>query len=125
MPMRPDGARNATRFSPRRRARSGGPSGAGSSRLMRTGSQYWRRRSPIGVPGPTRQRSSLSWALSIGHLASLSRSVRENASRPAPKIKSLVAKARVDHQVVLTVGGDVALEAEEQLRHRSLFGEGA
>ena len=39
-------------------------SGAGSSSERIAGIQYWRMRSPIGVPGPTLQRYSLSVWLS-------------------------------------------------------------
>src|SRR5687768_10005660 len=59
-PTAPEVARNAIRFSPRRRTRTGGPSGAGSSLETRAGIQYWRSSAPIGVAGPTRQSSSLS-----------------------------------------------------------------
>ena len=53
------------RFSPSSRTRSGGQSGAGSSSDRIAGIQYWRMRLPIGVPGPTRHRSSLSSLLSM------------------------------------------------------------
>src|SRR5438093_9737153 len=56
------------RSSPSRRTRSGEPSGSGSSLESAAGTQYWRMRAPIGVPGPTRQRSSLSSRLSMAGL---------------------------------------------------------
>src|SRR5918992_3852548 len=64
-PTFPEVVRKAIRFSPSKRTRSGGPSGAGSSEDMRAGIQYWRMRSPMGVPGPTRVSSAFSSALSI------------------------------------------------------------
>ena len=45
--------------------RRGGQSGAGSSSDLMAGSQYWRNRLPIIVPGPIRVSSSLSRSLSI------------------------------------------------------------
>ena len=64
-PTLPEVARKAIRFSPSRRTRTGGQSGAGSSLVSRAGIQYCRMRSPIGVPDPTRQSSSLSSLVSI------------------------------------------------------------
>ena len=58
-------SRNMTRFSPRSRMRLGGLSGLGNSAAGRAGTQYWRISLPIGVPGPTRQSSSLSSWLSM------------------------------------------------------------
>src|SRR2546425_168715 len=52
-------------FSPRSRTRSGEPPGSGSSLESAAGIQYSRISAPIGVPGPTRQRSSLSSRLSM------------------------------------------------------------
>src|SRR5689334_22736666 len=52
------------RSSPRSRIRRGQPS-ASSSEETKAGSQYWRIRFPMGVPGPTRQRTSLSFFESI------------------------------------------------------------
>jgi hypothetical protein len=45
--------------------RRGGQSGSGSSSDLTAGIQYWRIKSPIGVPGPIRVRYSLSCRLSI------------------------------------------------------------
>src|SRR5487761_1535350 len=45
--------------------RTGGQSFSASSSAKRVGSQYWRNRSPIGVPGPVWVRSSLTSFLSI------------------------------------------------------------
>jgi len=56
---------NAIRSSPSRRTRTGLESRSGSSVESRTGCQYWRSISPIGVAGPTRHRSSLSSFVSI------------------------------------------------------------
>src|SRR5262249_9102103 len=64
-PTFPDVTRNPIRFSPRRRARTGAPSADDSSLDVNTGIEYCRMRSPIGVPGPTRQSSSLSSLESI------------------------------------------------------------
>src|SRR5213594_956322 len=64
-PILPDVTRKAMRFSPRSRTRTGAPSRSGSSLVMRAGIQYWRSRSPVGVPRPTRQSSSLSSLESI------------------------------------------------------------
>ena len=50
-------SRKAMRFSPSSRMRSGGQSGDGSSSERTAGIQYWRMRSPMGVPGPTRHSS--------------------------------------------------------------------
>ena len=44
--------------------RTGGQSGEGSSSERMAGIQYWRIKSPMGVPGPMRQRYSLSVWLS-------------------------------------------------------------
>src|SRR2546428_435590 len=59
-PILPDVTRKAIRFSPRSRTRTGAPSRSGSSLDMRAGIQYCRSMAPTGVPGPTRQSSSLS-----------------------------------------------------------------
>ena len=59
MPTRPEVSRNAISFSPSSLSRTGAPS-ASSSDDRAAGIQYWRISSPIGVPGPTRVRSSLS-----------------------------------------------------------------
>src|SRR4029453_10217754 len=64
-PILPDVTRKAMRFSPRSRTRTGAPSRSGSWLVMSAGIQYWRRRSPVGVPRPTRQSSSLSSLESI------------------------------------------------------------
>src|SRR5437868_7141079 len=64
-PTRPSLARKAIRSSPITRRRTGGESGAGSSRDSATGSQWRRKYSPIAVPGPVRTRSSLSAAESM------------------------------------------------------------
>src|ERR1051325_4810344 len=64
-PTDPPAVRYAIRFSPSSRTRSGEPSGSGSSLESAAGIQYWRISAPIGVPGPTRQRSSLSSRLSM------------------------------------------------------------
>src|SRR5262245_4323231 len=53
------------RFSHSRRIRTGGQSGLGSSLDIMAGSQYWRMRLPIGVPGPTFVISSLSSLVSM------------------------------------------------------------
>ena len=58
-------SRKAMRFSPSRRRRTGGQSGDGSSSDSSAGIQYWRMRSPIGVPGPTRHSSLVVFLLSI------------------------------------------------------------
>ena len=58
-------SRNATRSSPMILTRTGGPSRSGSSCESSTGIQKRRKKSPIGVPGPVRVRSSLSSALSM------------------------------------------------------------
>src|SRR3979409_821996 len=47
------------------RTRTGSESGRGNSEASMAGSQYWRIRLPIGVPGPTRVTSSLSSLLSM------------------------------------------------------------
>src|SRR5262245_28237164 len=67
-PTSPRVSRKTTRFSPSRRTFLGGPSGSGRADEGRHGIQYWRSRSPIGVPGPTRHRSSLSSLESIAVL---------------------------------------------------------
>src|SRR5262245_6846285 len=67
-PTSPRESRKITRSSPSRRTFFGGPSGVGSAEEGRHGIQYWRIRSPIGVPGPTRHRSSLSSLESIAVL---------------------------------------------------------
>ena len=64
-PTLPLVSRKATRSSPRMRQRIGSLSGWGNSEDSRAGSQKRRNSSPIGVPGPTRVRSSLSALLSI------------------------------------------------------------
>src|SRR5882724_4052924 len=64
-PILPDVTRKAMRFSPRSRTRTGAPSRSGSSLVMSAGIQYWRRSSPVGVPRPIRQSSSLSSLESI------------------------------------------------------------
>src|SRR2546428_5469856 len=64
-PILPDVTRKAIRFSPRSRTRTGAPSRSGSSLDMRAGIQYCRSMAPTGVPGPTRQSSSLSSLESI------------------------------------------------------------
>src|ERR1700744_5746490 len=71
-PTRPRASRTATRFSLSSRTRAGGLPGSGISALRQAGVQYRRSSSPIGVPGPTRVRISLSSALSTPR-ASLSR----------------------------------------------------
>ena len=53
------------RSSPRRRRRTGGQSGSGSSHESSAGSQYRRNRLPIVVPGPTRASVSFSMWVSI------------------------------------------------------------
>ena len=58
-PARPALSRNATRHSPSSVTRLGGASTASSSD-RRKGSQWRRNSAPIGVPGPTRVRRSLS-----------------------------------------------------------------
>src|SRR5262245_67709 len=67
-PTSPRVSRKTTRFSPSRRTFLGGRSGSGSAEEGKHGIQYWRSRSPIGVPGPTRHRSSLSSLESIAGL---------------------------------------------------------
>src|SRR5438105_15870339 len=64
-PTRPFVSRNATRSSPSRRTRLGAQSGSGRSTERIAGSQYRRNTSPMGVPGPTRHRSSFSCFVSI------------------------------------------------------------
>ncbi len=64
-PTSPEVVRKAMSSSPRSLTRRGGPSGAGSSCELTAGIQYWRIRSPMGVPGPTLHISSLSWSLSM------------------------------------------------------------
>src|SRR5262245_42259825 len=64
------------RSSPRRRTRSGEPPGSGSSLASAAGIQYWRTSLSMGVPGATRQSSSLSSRLSM---ASLHRRDRRHA----------------------------------------------
>jgi hypothetical protein len=61
-------SRNAIRFSERIRSRTGGPSGFGTSRDNKTGSQKRRNSSPIAAPGPVRQSSSFSF---VGFTAAL------------------------------------------------------
>src|SRR4051812_24816209 len=51
--------------SPSSLTRRGGQSGEGNSSDLIAGSQYWRKRLPMGVPGPMRQRYSVSSGLSI------------------------------------------------------------
>src|SRR5581483_2803224 len=51
--------------SPSSLTRIGGQSGEGSSSERTAGIQYSRKTLPMGVPGPTRQRYSLSTLLSI------------------------------------------------------------
>src|SRR5215472_6502407 len=63
-PTRPAVSLNATRFSPNSRTRAGAPPGSGISAVRHAGVQYRRSSSPIGVPGPTRHRISLSSLLS-------------------------------------------------------------
>src|SRR2546426_5674696 len=60
IPILPEVTRNAIRFSPSSRTRTGAPSRSGSSLDIRAGIQYWRNRFPVGVSRPTRQSSSLS-----------------------------------------------------------------
>src|SRR5206468_2522720 len=67
-PSFPDVVLKAMRFSPSKRTRNGGQSGEASSSERTAGIQYWRMRSPPGVPGPTRQSRSLSCWLSIAYL---------------------------------------------------------
>src|SRR5207245_1208582 len=67
-PTSPRVSRKATRSSPSRRTFLGGQSGSGSSVEGRNGIQYWRSRSPIAVPRPTRHISSLSSFESIAYL---------------------------------------------------------
>jgi len=57
--VRPALSRKAISFSPNSIKRSGSPS-ASSSDDRQAGSQYWRMRAPIGVPGPMRVRKSFS-----------------------------------------------------------------
>src|SRR3989441_4520301 len=59
-PTRPEVSRNAINCSPSSMRRIGAPSRANSDDIA-AGSQYCRIRLPIGVPGPTRTRSSLSF----------------------------------------------------------------
>src|SRR3989442_1867875 len=75
-PTFPDVTRNPIRFSPSRRTRTGGQSGPGSSLEVKTGIQYCRMRSPVGVPGPTRQSSSLSSLESMVNLLPDERSAK-------------------------------------------------
>jgi hypothetical protein len=63
--MSPEVVRNAIRSSLRRRIRSGGQSGAGSSVEINTGNQYSRIRFPPGVPACTEVRMLL---LSFGSI---------------------------------------------------------
>src|SRR5262245_46231608 len=67
-PTRPEVARKATRFSPSSRTRTGAPSASGSSAETSAGIQYSRSSAPIGLPGPTRQSSSLSSPESMARL---------------------------------------------------------
>src|SRR5262245_40815636 len=67
-PTRPEVARNATRLSPSSRTRTGAPSASGSSAETSAGIQYSRSSAPIGLPGPTRQSSSLSSPESMARL---------------------------------------------------------
>src|SRR6266542_1697474 len=63
-PTRPWLSRKATSSSPSSLTRTGGPSTSTSS-ASRAGIQYLRRRPPMGVPGPTRVKSSFSSFVSI------------------------------------------------------------
>src|SRR5205823_3582704 len=65
IPAAPDVTRKAISFSPRSIRRRGGQSGDGSSSDRTAGIQYSRNMFPIGVPGPTRHKSSLSVALNM------------------------------------------------------------
>ena len=76
MPISPFVSRNATRSSPRIRARTGGASGAPSSDAGMMGVQKRRKSSPIGVLGPVRTSNSLSALVSI--VGDLSPGLREN-----------------------------------------------
>src|SRR5579863_2126309 len=64
MPTWPALSRNAISCSPSSIRRSGAPSAFSSSDLQ-AGSQYSRIIAPIGVPGPTRVKSSLSPTVGI------------------------------------------------------------
>src|SRR3979409_140993 len=64
-PTLPMESRKAMSCSPRRRTRTGSESAAGNSEESMAGSQYWRIRLPIGVPGPTLVTRSLSSLLSM------------------------------------------------------------
>src|ERR1700724_316358 len=59
-PTRPDESRNAINCSPSSNSRIGAPSRRSSDDIA-AGSQYCRISLPIGVPAPTRTRSSLSF----------------------------------------------------------------
>src|SRR5581483_10941671 len=65
--MRPSLSRNMTSFSPRSIMRLGAQSGDGNSVDGSAGIQYCRISSPIGVPRPTRQISSLFSLDSMRH----------------------------------------------------------
>src|SRR5678815_289212 len=68
-PTSPDVVLNAIRSSPSSFTLTGGQSGlASSDEGTVEGSQYWRSRLPIGVPGPTRHISSLSVYVSMVYL---------------------------------------------------------
>src|SRR5215472_16222303 len=76
-PTRPVVSRNATRSSPSSRTRAGALPGSGISAVRQAGVQYRRSSSPIGVPGPTRHKVSLSSLLSTPFLlAAVVRGVR-------------------------------------------------
>src|SRR5262245_2207959 len=64
-PTLPLVSRKAMSFSPSSITRTGSESGDGTSDESMAGTQYWRIRSPIGEPGPTRVTSSLSSLLSM------------------------------------------------------------
>src|SRR5215467_5672124 len=87
-PTEPVVSRNATRSSPSRRTRTGGPSGSGTSSLISAGSQYRRNRLPIGVPGPTRVSSSLISGDSIAPS-----SLRRRAGRTGRRVEHFFVPA--------------------------------
>src|SRR6266545_5920929 len=65
MPTRLALSRKAMRSSPNSRRRTGLESGCASSLESIAGIQYWRIRSPVVEPGPTRVNTSLSSLLSM------------------------------------------------------------
>src|SRR4051794_32464356 len=82
-PTLPDASRNAMSRSPRSTTRKGSASGPGNSVESAAGTQYSRRKAPIGVPGPTRVSNSFSSLLSMTtSCVSNHRSAQDERSRP-------------------------------------------